>query len=579
VAFALPDGFDEWPPAVQKYFIDELHKKMPKLKRPWYGMARPKQLPPDHKRHHLADDNGYYCHATDPKSGEEHKCAGQDDWYIWLICTGRRTGKTLAGANWLLEQALKYPKSRWIVLEPTFRQIDEVAFRGKAGIIAQAQPGEIVDYNKNNKCITLRNGSEIFGFSADAPDSIRGMGFWGAWLDEIRDYDTTEIFTTVLEPALAEGKPRILATSTPGPGPLLMKWYEQYWEDIRTRGHSNIHFTPMETLENKTLPPDYLERVKIEMTTHWGRQEYGGEFLDDFQGALWNRDVLDRNRVMKDEFYLDDGEFDFGKFRRIVIGFDPSMSISERSDEHGIIVAGEGVDGHGYLIADVSLKGATELACREVCKVAKAYGAECVVTEANQAGDWLVSGLRAVDPEVTVRKVHAMKGKYARAQPVSNVAATNRIHHIGEFPKLEIQLCSLTPDSDRNKRHDDRADAFVWAMTNLLPDMIGGGSWMSAYNMCYCKECGQAFNKVYSKCPKCGHEIGSEESKTPRPSSWAAAYMNVCPKCGTQFTVREKQCPSCHPTPASYMSQVGRMTGKSNWMQYTEKNWLQGRKF
>jgi phage terminase large subunit-like protein len=573
----LPDGFDDWPPVVRKYFIDQLHKKIPQPPRPWYTLARPKQLAPDHPNHHLADGNGYYCHWEDRKSGVDHRCQGQDDWYIWLICTGRRTGKTLAGSNWILEQALKYKNSRWLVLEPTFRQIDEVAFRGKAGIIAQAQPGEISDYNKNNKCITLRNGAEIFGFSADAPDTIRGMGFWGAWLDEVGQYDNTEIFTTVLQPALAEGNPRILATTTPYPGPLLLKWYEQYCDDMRARGRSEIHFTPCTTLENTTLPPAYLERVKTEMNTHWGRQEYGGEFLDDFQGALWNRDVIDRNRVDRDEFFDDTG-FDFSKFHRIVVGFDPSMSSGERSDEHGIVVAGEGADGHGYLIEDLSFKGSTEAACRAACNAFKQYRADCVVTEANQAGDWLVDGLRAVDPTVAVRKVHAMKGKFARAQPVANVAELNRIHYIGSFPKLETQLCSLTPDSDRNKRHDDRADAFVWAMTHLLPDLTQE-SWMKVYSMCYCKACGQAFNKMYKQCPKCGEKMEEDEGSSARPGSWAEAYMNTCKKCGTHFYKREKECPQCHPTPATYLSQVGRMAGTKNWMQFTDKNWLQGRKF
>src|SRR4051794_30016402 len=78
--------------------------------------------------------------------------------------------------------------------------------------------------------------------------------------------------------------------------------------------------------------------------------------------------------------------------------------------------------------------------------------------------------LRMVDPNVSYRAVHASRGKARRAEPVSALYEQGRIHHIGTFPQLEDQLCSLTPDFDRGSAgySPDRADALVWALSDLL---------------------------------------------------------------------------------------------------------------
>jgi hypothetical protein len=173
--------------------------------------------------------------------------------------------------------------------------------------------------------------------------------------------------------------------------------------------------------------------------------------------------------------------------------------------------------------------------------------------------------------------VRASKGKMIRAQPVSMLAEQGRLHHIGTFQKLEDQLCMMTPEQDR-LRHDDRADAMIWAISELRG--ITDGSWSEAYGWTYCNACGHGFARVYKKCPKCAHEIDpTAESAALRPGSWAAAYMNTCKKCGANFSAREKECPSCVPTPMGYLQQVGQFTGKGNWMKYTGRNPLRGRVF
>lgn len=561
-----------------------MRKRIPKPPRPWYQTARPKQLAPDDPRHPLGDGNtspkappgGYRCRWKD-EDGNFHDCDGQDDWFLWIMICGRGAGKTMAGSNWILEQALLYPKTRWAVVAPTYDQVQNVCFaNSSSGIRAQALPGEITDYNKNSMLITLSNGSEIKGFSAETPERIRGYNLAGAWMDEAGSYRDKAIWDEVLAPALRVGShPRAIVTTTPNSSPLLRDWHREWQQAVRAGEPTNIHMTEASFRENVALPPEqvaYFERKYA--GTRLGRQELEGEMLEDFDGALWKHSFIDDARVTESEFFLKTGRLDRDKFTRVVVGFDPAMTATEDSDEHGIVVAGQGDDGEGYIIADWSARGTVDDAARRAVAAYNEFSADCVVTEANQAGDWLVSGLRAIDPNVPARLVRAQKGKMIRAQPIAMLAEQKRLHHIGYFPKLEDQLCTMTPDASRSQ-HDDRADAMIWAMTELRG--ITEGSYMEAYGFLYCNACGHAFRKLYKICPKCGKETAPEpeSSKTLRPGSWAAAYLIACKKCGHQYTVREGQCPECSPNPTKYMGQVARMTHQSgSWLQYTQKNWL-----
>lgn len=549
---------------------------MPRPPRPWHALARPKQLPPDHPSHSLADVNGNRCRWFD-RDKVEHPCQGQDDWFMWILLTGRGFGKTMVGSNWILEQALLYPNSRWAVVAPTYDQVQNVCFDTlDSGIRAQALPGEIADYNKNNMLLTLHNGSEIKGFSAETPERIRGYNLHGAWLDEVGSFRTREIWDEVLEPALRKGDPRVVITTTPSASPLLKDWHDRWLKAAKAGEWCDIHLTGGSMDENTSLPEKRVAELKRRLGgTRIGRAELEGEMLGDFEGALWKRSFIDNARVDPDSYFLTEtGRLNTELFVRIVVGFDPSMTSGEKADEHGIVVAGQGADGDGYVIADWSCHGTPEEAARRAVAAYYEFSADCVVTEANQAGDWLSSGLRAVDPAVPPRIVRATKGKYIRAQPISMLAEQGRLHHIGFFPKLEDQLCLMTPESDKN-RHDDRADAMIWAMSELRG--ITEGSMMDTYGFRYCNACGKAFRKVYRKCPACGNVTEGQAEETRRPGQWANAYLNTCRKCGGKFTIKEKQCTTCQPRAETYLAQVQRLQGGQGKYSYTPKNWFGGR--
>jgi phage terminase large subunit-like protein/RNA polymerase subunit RPABC4/transcription elongation factor Spt4 len=407
---------------------------MPQQIRPWYNIARPKQLPPDHPDHLKADRNGYYCRWID-KDGHEHKCQGQDDWYIWLLLAGRGAGKTLSGSNWILEQALTYPNTRWAIVAPTYGQVQKVCIKGDSGVYAQALPGEILEYNKNELVISLANGSEIHGFSAENPERARGFNLSGAWLDEVGSYRGTELWDEVLQPALRKGDPKVVVTTTPSASPLLKRWYDLFINESKAGRPCDVHLTHSTFRENYSLPPKRVEALEKEYAgTRAGRQELEGEMLEDFEGALWKREYIENSRVRPEDFHIEN-------MTRIVVAVDPSMTSGEKADDSGIIVAAMDNNKDGFLIADLSCHGSPDRVMREAVAAYYKYSADCVVMEANQGGDYLTAALRAVDPGVPPRIVRAQKGKLIRAQPISMLAEQGRLHHVGYFPELEDQLC------------------------------------------------------------------------------------------------------------------------------------------
>lgn len=69
----------------------------------------------------------------------------------------------------------------------------------------------------------------------------------------------------------------------------------------------------------------------------------------------------------------------------------------------------------------------------------------------------------------------ASRGKAVRAEPISALYEQGRVHHIGIFPDLEDQLCNFTPSGYIGDNSPDRADALVWALTELMLGPSGGG--------------------------------------------------------------------------------------------------------
>ena len=154
------------------------------------------------------------------------------------------------------------------------------------------------------------------------------------------------------------------------------------------------------------------------------------------------------------------------RLERVVIGVDPAVSSGENSDETGIVVAGLGYDEKIYILDDLSGKYTASEWAKTVCRACYDYGASCIVAETNNGGDLVNEMIKTIDPYAPCRQVRAIRGKIARAEPISLLYSNNRVFHTREFLELEEQMCNLAYD-EKIEKSPDRVDALVWAVLEL----------------------------------------------------------------------------------------------------------------
>jgi len=201
------------------------------------------------------------------------------------------------------------------------------------------------------------------------------------------------------------------------------------------------------------LAPTYIREVIMPMQgTRLGRQEIGGEILDDNPGALWKRQMIeDGRRTFAPEMIW------------ITVGVDPEATSTESSNQTGIIVAGMSADYEFWVLDDVSLRASPAGWGSQVVSAYNRHKADLVVAETNQGGEMVEHVIHTVDLHVPYRGVHASRGKQTRAQPIAALYEQGKVHHVGAFPELEDELCQWEP----GEISPDRLDALVWAMTDL----------------------------------------------------------------------------------------------------------------
>ena len=256
-------------------------------------------------------------------------------------------------------------------------------------------------------------------------------------------------------------RPRAIVTTTPRPLPLLKALLKRDGQDVVvTRGRTSDNAA--------NLAPSFLSQIVARYEgTRLGRQELNAELLEDVQGALWTRDLLEEVRRDKAP-----------SMRRTVVAIDPAISVSESADETEIIVAGLGTDDHGYVLEDASGKFSPIEWARRAVGLYHKHGADRIVAEANQGGLMVETTVRTVDSNISFKAVHASRGKITRAEPVAALFEQFRIHLVGAFPELEDQLSTFEAGLPGSP---DRLDAMVWALTELMVEKPGNTGFLEFY--------------------------------------------------------------------------------------------------
>ena len=391
-----------------------------------------------------------------------HQMAPEDNWKTWVVLGGRGAGKTRAGAEWVrtkVEGSLPNCEGearRLALVGETFDQARDVMVFGDSGILACTPPDRRPKWEAGKRRLVWPNGAQAQVFSAHDFEGLRGPQFDAAWVDELAKWPKAEQAWDMLQFALRLGEhPQQVVTTTPRNVPVLKR--------ILNSESSVVTHAPTEA-NRANLAASFIDEITTQFGgTRQGRQEIEGLLIDDVEGALWTRSMLE-------EAVCDD----MPEFDRIVVAVDPPVSSKVSSDECGIVVAGVKLDAdkrnwRAVVLEDASLSAASPTAWATAAVEAyERHNADRIVAEVNQGGDLVEEVVRQVNSVVAIQKVHASKGKALRAEPVAALYEQGRIGHVRGLGKLEAQMGLMSRDGFQGRGSPDRVDALVWALHELM---------------------------------------------------------------------------------------------------------------
>jgi predicted phage terminase large subunit-like protein len=331
---------------------------------------------------------------------------------------------------------------------------------GDAGLLSVFPPHKRPNYEPSRRQVTFANGAIAITYSSEEPDLLRGPSHEAAWVDELASFfdanadEGSSVGTTWsnLQMGLRLGEnPQQVVSTTPRPIKLIRNLITSE-TTITTRGT---------TYENRAnLAPAFFQDIVSQYEgSRLGRQELLAEILEDVEGAIFTRSWIDQNRVKA---------IKPRDLQRIVIAIDPAVTNKETSDATGMVVAGLGTDGRGYLLDDLTCRLSADGWASRAVAAYHERGADKIVAEVNNGGDLVEKVIRTIEPRIPYKAVHASRGKITRAEPVAALYEQGRISHVGSFPELEDELCTYT--GRPGEASPNRLDAAVWCFTELMLD-------------------------------------------------------------------------------------------------------------
>lgn len=215
-------------------------------------------------------------------------------------------------------------------------------------------------------------------------------------------------------------------------------------------------------------PFKHNESHRVSLESH--RRTFEAQYMQNprrfnSEGALWNEGMISAAHALNIHREL----------ARTVVAIDPQATNSDESDETGIAVASSygGGDERQYSVdADYSGKYSPNGWATKAMDAYKTHDADAIVIETNQGGDMAEDTLKNAGFKGRIIRVHASKGKYARAEPISALYAQGRVAHRGSLYVMENQMMEYVPSTA--KKSPDRLDALVWALTELSEPVVAG---------------------------------------------------------------------------------------------------------
>jgi phage terminase large subunit-like protein len=172
-------------------------------------------------------------------------------------------GKTRAGAEWVRAVAENCPEARIALVAATLSEARAVMVEGESGIIACCSPEQRPVFETSLKRLRFPNGAQALIYSAQEPESLRGLQHSHAWCDEIGKWPlaherATRCWDNLLMGLRLGDDPRIIATTTPRAVPLVERLVKQ-------EAAGEVALTRGSTFDNSgNLPRRFLEAITSE---------------------------------------------------------------------------------------------------------------------------------------------------------------------------------------------------------------------------------------------------------------------------------------------------------------------------
>ncbi len=421
-----------------------------------------------------------------------------------MLFGGSRSGKTFIIVRAIVIRALAAAGSRHAILRFRFNHVKASVVRDTfPKVMKLCFPQVSYHLDKTDWFAQFPNGSQIwFGGLDDKErtEKILGQEHVTIYLNESSQiiYSSVllaitrlaQVVTYTVEDVTKTLRPKMFFDCNP---PSMAHWsYKLFVKGIdpdsskplkNKEDYDSLQMNPKDNEDN--LSPVYLKTLQ-NMPARMKRRFWDGQFADTTENALWTLEVIEK--------YKTDEPPDM---QRIIVAVDPSGAGDEDNldnDAIGIIVAGLGTDGNGYLLEDLTVKAGPATWGKIATSAFDRHAADLIVAEMNYGGEMVKFVVRAAKPGVPFKKVTATRGKVVRAEPISSLTELGKIRFAGDFPELEDELYSFTTMGYIGEKSPNRADAFIWAMSELFPGMVrkekqkveriprkhytGGGSWM-----------------------------------------------------------------------------------------------------
>lgn len=409
-----------------------------------------------------------------------------------MLRGGSRSGKTFLLIRAICQRAINAPGGRHAIFRFRFNHAKTSIWSDTLPkVLKLCFPGVAVTWNKTDFYVEFPNGSQVWIGGLD--DKERVEKILGAEYVTLYFNESSQIAWSSVEMAmsrLAQNVPLdpAIAAAT-GRTHLPLKAYfdcnppsKLHWSYVLFRAkmkpgtkekladpndYVEMLVNPSDNAAN--LPPKYFE-ILANMSAAQRLRFEKGEWASEVNGALWTlEDRITEGGAIPgiDSFRRAAG--DIPDLQRIVVAVDPSGTKGDDGgDEIGIVVAGKGVDGRAYVLEDATCSLSPEGWGRRAVELYRRHNADRIVAEKNFGGDMVRAIIQTADKSVAFKAVTATRGKVVRAEPIAALYEQGKVSHVGSLPDLEDQMCNFTASGYVGEGSPDRADALVWALTELM---------------------------------------------------------------------------------------------------------------